>query len=423
MTQHYAVPGVYIEEQTGPGVIAGVSTSISAFVGPALRGPINEARRVTSYDEFLEHYAITRSDGTRWPFITDSRPFYLAHAVRGFFTNGGRLAYIVRVGTGLAKEWTVDNQAGEPVFRLQARDEGVGGNDIIVQVQTASATDPPVAAATGSATVANDNGVNVTVDNAAPFRVGDTVTQEPPAGSATITEINGNVLTLSATITGLNVNDTLRIANILPEQNGFRLEITTGLWPGSVVLISGDDADNPGNAVTDYAVVESIDRTTGFVTLAPSPARSHPYNLDSGAASPTTLTSQEFRLIITPPPPSGEPAETFADLSLSPVHPNYVFSAVESDWVRVLAPDVPPIAGNFPQRLVNAMGNVVDGQNDNPADLTSAHYAAGLNVLRDIDDVNILCIPDSAAHPERIIIQKAMIEHCLLPGLQDRFAI
>jgi phage tail sheath protein FI len=44
-----------------------------------------------------------------------------------------------------------------------------------------------------------------------------------------------------------------------------------------------------------------------------------------------------------------------------------------------------------------------------------------LNALRDVDDVNMVCIPDAALHPERQTIQSAMINHCL--GLGERFAI
>ena len=43
----YEVPGVYIQEITGPGVIVGVSTSVTAFVGPALAGPIGVAQSIT----------------------------------------------------------------------------------------------------------------------------------------------------------------------------------------------------------------------------------------------------------------------------------------------------------------------------------------------------------------------------------------
>jgi phage tail sheath protein FI len=418
----YDVPGVYIEEQTGPGVIAGVGTSTAAFIGPASRGPLNEARRVSSFEEFLALYALPLADGTLWPYIDSPRRFYLAHGVRGFFENGGRQAFVVRVGTARATTWNIENQDNEVVFRLRARQEGIGGDQITVQVQATSAT--PAAGhpvATGSATVSAINGTDLTVSNAAPFRVGDPVTEAgPPA--ATITAIKpGNILTLSNTIAGLAVGDTLRTANITPTLNTFRMADTTGIRAGSVVLIRGDDAANPGTAVENYAIVESVDQA-GFVTLAASPARANSFNL--AVAQPPVLISQEFRLIITAP---NTPAETFTNLSLEPMHSNYVFAAVDSDSVEVVPPATPPLASTFPDRLVAPVaGNVpvaVAGQNDDPGAVGAPEYEAGLRVLREIDDVNLVCIPDAAANADWQAIQLAMIAHCLEPKLQDRFAI
>ncbi|HYE97606.1 MAG TPA: phage tail sheath C-terminal domain-containing protein, partial [Planctomycetota bacterium] len=120
------------------------------------------------------------------------------------------------------------------------------------------------------------------------------------------------------------------------------------------------------------------------------------------------------------------PAETFDLLSLEPLHPGYVFGAVDSDAVEIVAPAAPPTASTFPDRLVDAVGNVpiaVNGQNDDPAAARAQEFEQGLNVLRGIDDVNLVCIPDAAANPDRVSIQQAMIAHCLAPKLQDRFAI
>ena len=45
-------PGVYIQElPAGRRSIAGVSTSLTAFVGPAFRGPVDEPTKVTSWAE------------------------------------------------------------------------------------------------------------------------------------------------------------------------------------------------------------------------------------------------------------------------------------------------------------------------------------------------------------------------------------
>ena len=82
-------PGVYIEEvPSGVRSITGVATSITAFVGRARRGPINDAVRVQSFAEF------GRLFGGLW------QPSTLSYAVSQFFQHGGADALIVRVFNG-----------------------------------------------------------------------------------------------------------------------------------------------------------------------------------------------------------------------------------------------------------------------------------------------------------------------------------
>jgi len=415
----YDHPGVYIEEQTGPGVIAGVGTSTAALVGPARRGPLLEPVRISSYEEFLSLYAAPNPDGSFDPFITSPRRFYLAQAVRGFYLNGGSQAYIVRVGTARATAWDVDNQDSQVAFRVQARDEGVAGDSITVAVQAAHATgDPGPAAATGSATAQTVSGITVTLAAGPnPFRAGDWVTEDESA-RARITAISGNVLTLSSPIAGLANGDTLRIANLLPAQTAIRMASTTGLSPGSVVLVRGRNAADTAD-VEDYAIVESVD-AAGFVTFASAPARANTFNLAVAAAP--TLTSQEFRLIVTPP---GGPAQSFDNLSLETAHSGYVFAAVDSESVQILPPPAPPTTPGFPGRLINpVVGNLpitVTGRDDDPGAIGLADFQAGLDALRNVDEVNILCVPDAADHPDCLSIQQAMIQHCV--DLKDRFTI
>jgi phage tail sheath protein FI len=79
-------PGVYIEEiPSGVRTITGVATSITAFIGRALRGPVNKATTINSYGDF------ERIFGGLWV----KSP--LGYAVRDFFLNGGGQAIIVRL--------------------------------------------------------------------------------------------------------------------------------------------------------------------------------------------------------------------------------------------------------------------------------------------------------------------------------------
>lgn len=282
------------------------------------------------------------------------------------------------------------------------------------------------------ATVTGVAGADVTVNDATPFRVGDVVTEDNTA-RATITRITGNVLTLNNTLPGLAANDTLRIANIIPAQTTIRVTDVTGLVPGGVVRIEGEDAANPGNSANpDFAIIQRVDSVNRVVTLRTSPARNTSiFRMDVAQASSPTLNPWEFRLIVTPPPGTGRPVGRFYDLSLESAHPRYIFNktvldeieAFESGLVRVNRPPQPPTVGGFPGRLVaptpaTPLAGRVDDQLSN---LGAPEYQRALDVLRDVDDVNLVCIPDAAAHPDRRVIQEAMVNHCL--ALKDRFAI
>ncbi|MBA2435927.1 MAG: phage tail sheath family protein [Chthoniobacterales bacterium] len=79
-------PGVYIEEiPSGVRTITGVATSITAFIGRALRGPTDLAVTVNSFGDF------ERTFGGLWEFSP------LSFAVRDFYQNGGAQAVIVRL--------------------------------------------------------------------------------------------------------------------------------------------------------------------------------------------------------------------------------------------------------------------------------------------------------------------------------------
>ena len=79
-------PGVYIEEiPSGVRTIVGVPTSITAFIGRALTGPVNEPTVINGYADF------ERIFGGLW---NNSR---LGFAVRDYFANGGGQAVIVRL--------------------------------------------------------------------------------------------------------------------------------------------------------------------------------------------------------------------------------------------------------------------------------------------------------------------------------------
>jgi phage tail sheath protein FI len=85
----YLSPGVYVEEvEAGVRPIEGVGTAVAAFVGLASDGPFHTPTLVTNWSQFTTTFGEPVAGS------------YLAHAVYGYFLNGGGRAYIVRIGGG-----------------------------------------------------------------------------------------------------------------------------------------------------------------------------------------------------------------------------------------------------------------------------------------------------------------------------------
>ena len=95
----YLSPGVYVEEvDRGTKPIESVGTSTLGILGVARKGPRNEATLITNWSQF------TRVFGE----FGDSP--HLAHAVYGFFLNGGSRCFVVNVAPENA-ETSGDNDA------------------------------------------------------------------------------------------------------------------------------------------------------------------------------------------------------------------------------------------------------------------------------------------------------------------------
>ncbi|MFP5247848.1 MAG: phage tail protein, partial [Thermoanaerobaculia bacterium] len=116
-------PGVYIEEiPSGVRTITGVSTSVTAFIGSAKRGPIDKAVRVLGFADFERRFGGL------------SRTSDMTYAVRQFFNNGGSEAWIVRVAKSAVAAFRDLKVAANPSMTITAKDAGAAGNDIRVLV-------------------------------------------------------------------------------------------------------------------------------------------------------------------------------------------------------------------------------------------------------------------------------------------------
>ncbi len=126
----YLSPGVYVEEiEAGSRPIEGVGTAVAAFVGMAQMGPFNTPTLVSNWSQF---------NNTFGDFAEGS---YLAHAVYGYFQNGGGAAFVVRIGDDGASavpsaraELPSGGEQEEPSYRITALESGEAGNDLTVEV-------------------------------------------------------------------------------------------------------------------------------------------------------------------------------------------------------------------------------------------------------------------------------------------------
>lgn len=480
-------PGVYIQEITIPGPIAGAATSIAAFVGPAETGSLFTPVELTNITQFNTLFG---------GYIDDPYRVFVTHAVNGFFAEGGTDCYFVRVGTGAqAKLDLVDRStAGKNTLLVTALKEGNPATATTVKVDDASLTSTTAQKqqATGAAATAqlplaapastSADKLKITVSpaaDAAKFSVGDLVHVEQGANKddAVIADITADTITfktaLANSYTGGTITDnrrltttnaadaakffpgdlvhlelgtdkedatvesisgatitfqspllkaysagTIRIADLSPGLKKIRVADTKKLEPGSYITISD-------SAASEDNVVKLVNTLNNVLTLTNGLTNTFKMG---GGDPPVTVKSKEFKLTIVSKDGSGPTVtEPFDNLSMDPRHSRYFEKIVESGAVTVTLADPPsptPPVKNLPK--VNASATALSGGNDeNLGNLTVADYQRGMDTLKKISEVRLLCLPDAVGPHFKVAdtqaIQTAMISHC--EKMQDRFAI
>ena len=115
-------PGVYIEEvPSGVRTIVGVATSITAFIGRAERGPVNDPTRIRSFADYQ------RTFGGLWT------PSTMSYALQQYFLNGGTDSIVVRVhnyATANDDKTTINLVADTETLVLEAASEGAWGDNL-----------------------------------------------------------------------------------------------------------------------------------------------------------------------------------------------------------------------------------------------------------------------------------------------------
>ncbi|MBD2066016.1 phage tail sheath family protein [Leptolyngbya sp. FACHB-671] len=117
-------PGVYVEEiPSGVRTISGVATSITAFIGRAFKGKLDEPIRIQNFGDFVRQF------GGLWNQST------MSYAVQQYFLNGGQDAIIIRVYKDTppatpptdAPHATLSLPSGTESLKLEAASQGSWG--------------------------------------------------------------------------------------------------------------------------------------------------------------------------------------------------------------------------------------------------------------------------------------------------------
>ncbi len=139
MSPEYLSPGVYVEEVSGGAKpIEGVGTSVAGFVGFAEKGPVNYPTFIANWGQFTQTFGEFLPGG------------YLAHAVYGYFNNGGGRCYVTRLPSpnGAGEEAAAPKakallpsgaQTSIETLEFTALEEG----DVIVEVAKPEGEDVP----------------------------------------------------------------------------------------------------------------------------------------------------------------------------------------------------------------------------------------------------------------------------------------
>jgi phage tail sheath protein FI len=113
MATSYLSPGVYVEEvDRGTKPLEMVGTSTAAFLGESSVGPVQEPVFVTNWSQFVKNFGDFQNSE------------FLAHAVYGFFNNGGGRCFVINVGVDTDKDG--EKKGGNKAARYLGKDNGPG---------------------------------------------------------------------------------------------------------------------------------------------------------------------------------------------------------------------------------------------------------------------------------------------------------
>jgi phage tail sheath protein FI len=257
----YLAPGVYVEEiDGGPRPIEGVSTSTAGMVGVTEMGPSTGLPRlITGLPQFQQIYGGYLSED--WG---DAR--YLPLAVQGFFENGGKRVYIMRViGAGALRSFAdlpAGGQVGGANVLFTQVSSGVDSGSVTLDLVSSrgievGTTITVIEASHGA--IVTDPGVQV--DGVA----GDTLTLHAGLANAYST----NAVVYFAAPAGVNVGTalTVRAADEGDWGDGLRVRTTPSTRSSGTLALAGPAAKVVQQTLNFQVEAQNAAGTT--VTLGP----------------------------------------------------------------------------------------------------------------------------------------------------------
>jgi phage tail sheath protein FI len=338
MPAQLSYPGVYVEElPSAVRTITAVTTSVTAFVGPTRRGPTDAARTITSFGDFEREFGGLDSTSL------------LSYGVQQFFLNGGSQAVIVRVAKDAKPATAKIPDTASPALTVTSQDASDQSNSLRVAV------DPGTDENTFALRVLDADGTvletfrNLSMDSNDPKFVETTV--NPQSSYITVTADGADLPPFSGTVSD-------PVADPLPDLADATMTAkigSDGTDPADITLYSATDT-KPAS-LAELAILLERKLRAGSTKRGFSGARVNVYG-------------RRLQVL------AGEPGATLA-----------ITGAVANTLkLTSSTPTAYPLqngdAGKPPGNT-EFLGNEVD--------------KSGINALRDVADVNLLCLPDLAS--------------------------
>ncbi len=321
---------VEVDGATSPS-ITGAATSVAGFNILTERGVPNDPARVTNFPQFVERFG---------GYFTGGKGAYL---VRGFFDNGGQVAFINRVAdpASTSAKRTFKDSAGANTLTVEAgfrgaADPGSWGHGLFVRVVNSSSAGSPLretspATVSGTATLPEKidmsaaPALSVVIDGV-PKTIGfDPATDFPPnpkeaSRQQVVTAINAKTRLLRA---GLDADNKLVLVStgeqailtggptsLQIDKDNAALSLVKSADPvlGEVAALTATGTSlaqagkfTPGDAlvvsdgtVSKRTVLSAVDTTTGAVTWSPGLTKL----TDFTDLHAITVSNEEFDLVI-----------------------------------------------------------------------------------------------------------------------------